>query len=465
MLGPLLTKWAVDRYLSPTLRPFPLPSIHILSQDPWTGLAQLSAIYLCRPAGFLRLRVRPILPDAVDRPEGHARPPPPPHGSPPAARPRLLRPHPGGPHAHPSHHRCGRPQRVARFRPGHYPGRRADAGFVLGGHAPLSPALTAVLLADRAPGRRGHRAFSAAPPHRATAASAWPSPGSTPTCRSTSAASSSSSSSTAKRRASGEFERTNRAAHGGLQETPSSPTAGSIPAIEFLAMLALALLLAYGGFRIRQGGLTLGSLMAFFQYGMRVLPPHPGPEREVQPAAIRHGCLRAHLRTAGHPRRRSLPRRSAKPFPQAPARGRVRRRLVRLPRRGLGAARRELLDRSPARPSPWSATPALVRPPSSACCCASTMSSAAASASAASISASSIRATSAATSASCSRTPTCSPALSKATSAWAPNGSPKRNWWRPPNRSTCSISSAPCPTASRSQCASAATGSPPARSS
>jgi ATP-binding cassette subfamily B protein len=45
------------------------------------------------------------------------------------------------------------------------------------------------------------------------------------------------------------------------------------PVVEFLGTLALALLLAYGGFRIRQGALTLGVLVAFFQYGMRFFRP------------------------------------------------------------------------------------------------------------------------------------------------------------------------------------------------
>ena len=45
------------------------------------------------------------------------------------------------------------------------------------------------------------------------------------------------------------------------------------PVVEFLGMLSLALLLAYGGFRIRQGALSLGILVAFFQYGLRFFRP------------------------------------------------------------------------------------------------------------------------------------------------------------------------------------------------
>jgi ATP-binding cassette subfamily B multidrug efflux pump len=45
------------------------------------------------------------------------------------------------------------------------------------------------------------------------------------------------------------------------------------PVVEFLGMLALALLLAYGGFRIKQGALSVGVLVAFLQYGLRFFRP------------------------------------------------------------------------------------------------------------------------------------------------------------------------------------------------
>ncbi len=45
------------------------------------------------------------------------------------------------------------------------------------------------------------------------------------------------------------------------------------PVVEFLAMLALAMLLTYGGYRIAHGALSLGILIAFFQYGLRFFRP------------------------------------------------------------------------------------------------------------------------------------------------------------------------------------------------
>ncbi len=45
------------------------------------------------------------------------------------------------------------------------------------------------------------------------------------------------------------------------------------PVAEFLGMLALALLLAYGGFRVRGGAIEIGVVVAFFQYGLRFFRP------------------------------------------------------------------------------------------------------------------------------------------------------------------------------------------------
>jgi ATP-binding cassette, subfamily B, multidrug efflux pump len=45
------------------------------------------------------------------------------------------------------------------------------------------------------------------------------------------------------------------------------------PIAEFLGMLALALLLSYGGFRVRGGAIQIGVVVAFFQYGLRFFRP------------------------------------------------------------------------------------------------------------------------------------------------------------------------------------------------
>ena len=45
------------------------------------------------------------------------------------------------------------------------------------------------------------------------------------------------------------------------------------PVVEFLSMLALAGILAYGGFRVERGALTLGVVVAFLQYGLRFFRP------------------------------------------------------------------------------------------------------------------------------------------------------------------------------------------------
>ncbi|HEX4770545.1 MAG TPA: ABC transporter ATP-binding protein [Bryobacteraceae bacterium] len=75
-----------------------------------------------------------------------------------------------------------------------------------------------------------------------------------------------------EQRSRAEFEKIN---HAHMAAFKDSITAYGwfYPIVEFLSMLALASLLAYGGFRIRHGALSLGILVAFFQYGLRFFRP------------------------------------------------------------------------------------------------------------------------------------------------------------------------------------------------
>jgi ATP-binding cassette subfamily B protein len=90
------------------------------------------------------------------------------------------------------------------------------------------------------------------------------------------------------------------------------------PVVEFLGMLSLAFLLAYGGFRIRQGALSLGILVAFFQYGLRFFRP-------IQDLSEKYNILQAAMAAAERifklldtPAEIQSPR-EPKPFPTAPA--------------------------------------------------------------------------------------------------------------------------------------------------
>ena len=90
------------------------------------------------------------------------------------------------------------------------------------------------------------------------------------------------------------------------------------PVVEFLGMLALALLLAYGGFRIRSGALTLGILVAFFQYGLRFFRP-------IQDLSEKYNILQSAMAASERvfklldtPAQIQSPA-VAKPFPRGPA--------------------------------------------------------------------------------------------------------------------------------------------------
>src|SRR5262249_36418137 len=45
------------------------------------------------------------------------------------------------------------------------------------------------------------------------------------------------------------------------------------PVVEFIGMTSLAGILAWGGFRVQRGALTLGVIVAFLQYGLRFFRP------------------------------------------------------------------------------------------------------------------------------------------------------------------------------------------------
>jgi len=90
------------------------------------------------------------------------------------------------------------------------------------------------------------------------------------------------------------------------------------PVVEFLGVLGMAALISYGGYRIQQGELTLGILVAFFQYGLRFFRPIQDLSEKY---GIIHQALAAGERvfglletqpTFGAPR-------PPVPFPQGPA--------------------------------------------------------------------------------------------------------------------------------------------------
>ncbi|HEV3199165.1 MAG TPA: ABC transporter ATP-binding protein [Bryobacteraceae bacterium] len=75
-----------------------------------------------------------------------------------------------------------------------------------------------------------------------------------------------------ERRSSEEFERVNRQ-HMDAYKDAITAYGWFYPVVEFLSMLALAGVLTYGGFRIESGRLSLGVVAAFLQYGLRFFRP------------------------------------------------------------------------------------------------------------------------------------------------------------------------------------------------
>ena len=115
------------------------------------------------------------------------------------------------------------------------------------------------------------------------------------------------------------------------------------PIVEWLSMLALAAMLAWGGFQIVNGALSLGILIAFFQYGMRFFRP-------IQDLSEKYNILQSAM-AASERIFKLLDTEPAIVSPAEPATAaakgahRVRSRLVRLQRRRLGASGRQFHHR------------------------------------------------------------------------------------------------------------------------
>lgn len=88
------------------------------------------------------------------------------------------------------------------------------------------------------------------------------------------------------------------------------------PAIEFVSVLTVASLLVAGGWQVRQGALSLGILIAFFQYALRLFRP-------IQDLSERYNILQAALAAAERvfelldTQPRTLPPPRPRPFPPA----------------------------------------------------------------------------------------------------------------------------------------------------
>ena len=140
VLGPLLTRTAVDRYIAPDPAQLPGFLARFLPAD---ASQRTGAHRTALPGGAgrqLRLRVRADVPDAVHRPARHVRSAPPAHAAPAGSRPGVLRSQSGGPPGDPRDHRRGRAERSVRLRTGDHSGRRAGAGLHPRHHVQLQPA-------------------------------------------------------------------------------------------------------------------------------------------------------------------------------------------------------------------------------------------------------------------------------------------------------------------------------------
>jgi len=91
-------------------------------------------------------------------------------------------------------------------------------------------------------------------------------------------------------RAGREFEEVNRA-HMLAYKDAITAYGWFYPVVEFISMLALASILTYGGFRVQSGALSLGVVAAFLQYGLRFFRP-------IQDLSEKYNILQAAMASA-----------------------------------------------------------------------------------------------------------------------------------------------------------------------
>jgi ATP-binding cassette, subfamily B, multidrug efflux pump len=93
-----------------------------------------------------------------------------------------------------------------------------------------------------------------------------------------------------ERRSTAEFDEVNRI-HMAAYKDAITAYGWFYPVVEFLSMLALASILTYGGFRVTAGQLSLGVIASFLQYGLRFFRP-------IQDLSEKYNILQAAMASA-----------------------------------------------------------------------------------------------------------------------------------------------------------------------
>jgi ATP-binding cassette, subfamily B, multidrug efflux pump len=93
-----------------------------------------------------------------------------------------------------------------------------------------------------------------------------------------------------ERRSTAEFDEVNRT-HMEAYKDAITAYGWFYPVVEFLSMLALASILTYGGFRVKAGYLSLGVIASFLQYGLRFFRP-------IQDLSEKYNILQAAMASA-----------------------------------------------------------------------------------------------------------------------------------------------------------------------